>query len=129
MKYGVKLLTVGFLLGFGCGFGDTGGNKMMFCPLGSERETRKVLGLGDASSLKMDELVSTIRKKGYSYEQASQSLKPRKCSEDVPLENLSRFKIYAGFGDAQTHTRNFLVLADEDGNLVLIEQVYAYIPP
>lgn len=102
---------------------------MQFCPADSEGKTRDVLGLGEQNTISSKELFSHLEGMGLAYEVASLKLKPRKCGAIMSVDGTANYKVYVGFDETNTFTRNFFVVVGADEDVMYIEQIYAYRAP
>jgi hypothetical protein len=113
----------------GCVNLKLGGSNMIFCPADLELETRHILGLGDNNSLSAEALFSILEKKDIRYERVPNFTNPHKCTKYIDTKESYKYQAYAGFDETRSHTRNFLIVIDQKGMVLVIENIYSYSIP
>ena len=128
VKAGFLILVCSAVLS-GCKNEHSSGGNLKFCPSEFEGEARQVLLIGSAESPSLTELLKSLDERGISYERAYADTRVRKCDDYVPSEGEQKYQIYAGFDSTESHTRNFLVVANAADEITYVEQRYAYKSP
>jgi len=129
MKRVLPGMLAAFAVFAGCVAGAQAGD-ILFCPPGDEEGTRRVLGIENRASIGESEFLALVAGNGLTFEERSAPYYvPRKCGFSGQLEVVRGYKVYAGWDEKQTHTRNYLVLVGSDNQVTHIVSRPAYKDP
>ena len=112
-----------------CSSMESNASMLRFCPADEEADARHVLNLGDDSSVELDDLLTRASSLGYNYEVTNADNISRKCDDAEIIPEAQTYKIYAGFDETNTFTRNYLVVAESSGTVRYIEARHSYRAP
>lgn len=107
---------------------DKHGDYLTFsiCPSDAVNEALITLGLGGEESVRLAELLTVARSRGFTVEETTLRLRSTQCVERPADSSMTIHVIHAGFDPSNAYTRHFVVLSDETGNVTDIEVQRAY---